>query len=80
MAAAEGISERALVKLAKRWGIILPRRAYHRRVSGWILEKHAVELDRLAVDLGTGRAGALERVLSAALEEGAHVARAGRWG
>ena len=75
IAAALGVTARTLFNRAKRWGIVLKRRKDFRWLASWVSESHVPALDCLAADLGVTRAVALERILEAALEGGAHVAR-----
>lgn len=75
IAARLGIAPRNLFNRAKRWGIVLMRRRGFRWLSAWVSDHRIPALDCLAADLGVTRAAALERLLDAALADGAHVAR-----
>ena len=75
IAGALGITPRNLFNRSKRLGLIIPRRKGFRWLASWVRESHVPALDCLAADLGVTRAVALERILDAALEGGAHVAR-----
>ena len=75
IASALGITARCLFRKTSRWGFDLRQRAGFRRLFVWVSESRVPALEVLASDMGLTRAAALEAILDAALEEGAHVAR-----
>ena len=70
-----GITPRRVVERAKRWGMVLPRRRGFRWLAAWVSDHRLPALDLLAADMGVTRSVALEKLLDAALEEGAIPAR-----
>lgn len=75
IAAAVGVSLSRLRALRLKHGLPLADRRGFRRLFAWLRDEHVAALDRLAADAGTDRDKILDRLLKAALQDDAHVAR-----